>query len=79
MRADWFIDGGMGIWMLFNMATWIIVFVGIVLLVVWAVRKTSGNGHKKVEETALDILKKRYAGGEITKEEYQEKKKDISS
>jgi len=79
MRADWFMDGGMGIWMLLNMAIWIIAFVGIVLLIVWAVRKTSGNGHKKVEETALDILKKRYAIGEITKEEYQKKKKDISS
>ena len=79
MRADWFMDGGMGIWMLFNMAIWIIVVVGIVLLVIWAVRKTSGNSYKKVEETALDILKKRYASGEITKEEYEKKKKDISS
>ena len=50
MRTDWLMDGGMGIW--------IIVVIGIVMLVVWAVRKTSGNGYKKVEETALDILKK---------------------
>lgn len=78
MSANWLIDGVMGIHVLFNMAIWIIVLVSIVLLVVWAVRKTSGNGQKKVEETALDILKKRYASGEITKEEYEEKKKDIS-
>jgi len=28
-------------------------------------------------DTALDILKKRYAGGEITRQEYEQIKKDI--
>ena len=78
MRGDWMMDGGMGIWMLVNAVFWILVIVGIVLLVVWAVRRVGGGERSKAEESSLEILKKRYARGEITKEEYEEKKRDIS-
>ena len=36
-------------------------------------------GQRYQPETPLDMLKKRYAAGEITTEEYNERKKNISS
>ena len=78
MMGDGMMGGGMWIWMFFNIIIWILVILGIVLLVVWVVRKTRIGERSRVEESALEILKKRYVRGEISKEEYEEKKRDIS-
>lgn len=57
---------------------WVLVIVGIVLLVVWHLNQTRLSPAKH-DETALEILKKRYARGEIDKNEFEEKKKDLLS
>ncbi len=51
---------------------WILIIIGLVLLIkyLW-----EGSGTKKEQESALEILKKRYARGEISKEEFEEKKR----
>ncbi len=67
----------MGIWMVFNLIFWILVIAGIVLLVVWVGQKAVG-GASRTEESALEMLKKRYARGEISKAEYEEKKRDLA-
>jgi len=55
---------------------WIAVIIGIVFLVRWVL--ATGKKHEmRPEETALDILKKRYAKGEISKEEFETIKHDI--
>jgi len=53
---------------------WILVIIGLVLLIkyLW-----ESGGAKREQESALEILKKRYARGEISKEEFEEKKKDL--
>jgi putative membrane protein len=53
---------------------WILVIIGLVLLIkyLW-----ESGGAKREQESALEILKKRYARGEISKEEFEEKKKDM--
>jgi putative membrane protein len=69
---------GGGMWMFFHFIFWTMVVIGVILLIVWIVRQTGRRTGGHAEETALDILKKRYARGEITKEEYEKVKKDIS-
>lgn len=58
--------------------------LALVGLVIWAVvaavqRPGDSGGSSHRSETALDVLKRRYAAGEITKEEFEQKKKDIES
>ncbi len=64
---------GGGIWILW-LIFWILVIIGLVLLIkyLW-----ESAGAKKGEESALELLKKRYARGEISKEEFEEKKKNL--
>lgn len=59
------------IFMLFGM----LLIVGIVLLTVWLFRQSGARRDR--EETPLEILKKRYAKGEIDKEEFEQKKRDL--
>ncbi|MGB9773038.1 MAG: SHOCT domain-containing protein [Bacteroidota bacterium] len=54
---------------------WILVIIGVVLLVRWIGLQNKASMTEK--ESALEILKKRYAKGEISKEEFEEKKKDL--
>ncbi len=66
--GGWF--GGMIMMVLF----WIVVVVGIVALIRWVSGQSPGE---RSSPSALEILKKRYARGEITKEEFENMKKDI--
>jgi putative membrane protein len=63
-----------GGWWLLGLIFWILVIIGLILLIkyLW-----EGGAAKRGQESALEILKKRYARGEISKEEFEEKKKDL--
>ena len=56
---------------------WVAVIVGLVFLIRWIVQQKPAG--QKPEEDALEILKKRYAKGEIGREEFEQKKKDLLS
>lgn len=75
--------GGLGIFggligMIFNLA----IIIGIVLLVIWAVRRlSSGTTHwnqVRDAQTPREILQTRYARGEITRDQYQQMLQDLN-
>jgi putative membrane protein len=55
---------------------WIIIWAFIWPLFWMIMRKFHGN--KPANKTPLDFLKERYIKGEITKQEFEEKKRDIA-
>ncbi len=58
---------------------WIVIFIVLILIVLFAVRATKRreNVNQPAGKTALDILKERYARGQIDKEEFEKRKKDL--
>lgn len=56
----------------------VLVFVGVILFYLLQSAKSKGSD-APVKETPMDILKKRYAQGEIDKDEFVRMKKDLES
>jgi putative membrane protein len=54
---------------------WALVIVGLVVGIRWLL----GQGKATRSDSALEILRQRYARGEINKEEFESKKKDLLS
>ncbi len=71
--------GGFG-WMWLMPVLWIVVLGLIIWAVVAAVRGSSESrsSDSSKADSALEVLKRRYARGEINKEEYEEKKIDLA-
>lgn len=65
----------MGLGLLFMVLFWVFVIAGVVYLVRWLM----GQGIAGRPESSLDILKKRYARGEINKQEFEAMKQDLQA
>ncbi len=62
--------------MIFGWIFSIIFWIVIIWIIVWLLRD-GRLGTPQHKESALDIAKKRYAKGEITKKEFEEMKKEL--
>jgi putative membrane protein len=76
MMGDWGV-GWFG--MIFMIIFWGLIIVGLVLLIRLLIQNASGKAHSGVStgSKAMDILKERYARGEINLDEFESMKKDI--
>ena len=77
MMGDWGAWGwGMGFGWIFMILFWILVVLGIVALAKWLF-STAGSGESG--KRPLEILKERYARGDITREQYEQMRRDLES
>jgi len=77
MMGDW--GGGwgwgMGFGWIFMILFWALILLGIVTLAKWVLTAASGSSGKR----PLEILKERYARGEITRDQYEQMRRDLDS
>ncbi|RJQ49254.1 MAG: SHOCT domain-containing protein [Gammaproteobacteria bacterium] len=65
----WFGPGFGGFFMIL---VWVLVIAGVAALIKWLASSSTQRG-----ETPLEILKARYARGEISKEEYERMRREL--
>jgi putative membrane protein len=77
MHPMWGLWGVWGFGMMVMMLVfWGLVIAGIVVGIRWLV--SQGGREGRGSDTALDILRQRYARGEINREEFEAKKRDLT-
>lgn len=72
MTGGW---GGLGFGWIFMIIFWILIILGVIALIRYLA--ATGQDTKGKDKTPVEILKERYAKGEITKKEFGEIKRDL--
>lgn len=68
--------GWMGFGWIVMILFWALVIGGVIALVRWFGMRDGGRGDTS-RRTPLEILQERYARGEIEREEYEQKRRDL--
>ncbi len=77
MMGGYGMTGGFGFGWIFMILWAMLIIVGIVVLVKWISAPSATEG-RSGESRALNILKERYARGEVDEQEFQKKKHDLT-
>ena len=72
MHPIWWWGWGLGM-MAMMLLFWALVIIGLITGIRWLL----GKGRDERSDSALQILRERYARGEINKEEFEARKKDL--
>ena len=64
--------GGLGM-MAMMFLFWVIFIVGLIVAIRWLF----GKGRERTPDSALEIVRQRYARGEIDKDEFETRKRDL--
>ena len=70
-------DGGMFFGGGFMWIFWIVILIGVVWIIKVVMGNTAGNSNSSTSESPLEILKKRYANGDIDEEEFNRRRHEL--
>ena len=74
----WYMHEGFGWWAMLG-GLWMLVFWGgLIALIVWGVHRLTGHNRAGAKGSPLDIARERYARGEISRDEFEQLRKDLS-
>jgi putative membrane protein len=72
MHPMWWWGWGIGM-MAMMFLFWVIFIVGLIVAIRWLF----GKGRERTPDSALEIVRQRYARGEIDKDEFETRKRDL--
>jgi putative membrane protein len=59
------------------MGLWMVIWVAALVLLVWAITRAAGGGPRRADDTPEQILKRRYARGEMDRDQYERQLTDL--
>ncbi len=76
MMGYGYMGGYGGLWWVVGLVFWLLVLFALLLLIIWLYRQVFKGGGSV---PASELLRQRYAKGELTKKQFEEMKKDLES
>lgn len=74
----WGMHDGMGWWMVFG-SVWVVLFWAALVWFVASIFNRRGESGQPKEDSPLEIAQRRYARGELSREQFDQIRRDLSS